>query len=237
MFSRQRPILRVGIDEAPPVPMQMGRPETGDFRGYEVSLLLMLGSTLGFEIQYHRALWSVIIQELAAGRIDLVCSAATVTDARRREVDFCTPHLDIALAVVKRHGLPRHLQLNNLRVGVRSGTTAEAYLRERGEASPAKLSESNDELYSALAEGKLDAVIDDSPIARHFSRTAADLVYVGVLPGTEGAYAIMVRQGNDELRTHINNALDQKEADGTLTDLRAQWFHEGGVASLTGNRW
>jgi ABC-type amino acid transport substrate-binding protein len=195
----------------------------------------MLSSTLGFEIQYHRALWSVIIQELAAGRIDLVCSAATITDARRREVDFCTPHLDIALAVVKRQGLPRHLHLNNLRVGVRSGTTAEAYLRERVEAFPAKFSDSNDELYLSLAEGKLDAVIDDSPIARHFSRTVADLVYVGVLPCTEGAYAIMVRQGNDELRTRINGALHQKDADGTLTDLRAQWFHEDGVTSLTGN--
>jgi ABC-type amino acid transport substrate-binding protein len=31
-------VLRVGIDDAPPVPMQMGRPESGDFRGYEVDL-------------------------------------------------------------------------------------------------------------------------------------------------------------------------------------------------------
>jgi polar amino acid transport system substrate-binding protein len=237
MFLPQRTIVRVGIDEAPPVPMQMGGPETGDFRGYEVSLLRMLASTLGFEIQYRRALWSVIIQELATGRLDLVCSAATITDARRREVDFCTPHLAIALAVVKRRGLPCHLQLNDLRVGVRSGTTAEAYLRQLGETRPAKFSESNEELYAALAEGKLDAVIDDSPIARHFSRTVAELVYVGVLPGTEGAYAIMVRQGNDELRTRINNALGQKEAEGTLTDLRDQWFHEDGVASLTKNRF
>jgi hypothetical protein len=31
-------VLRVGIDDAPPVPMKMGRPESGDFRGYEVDM-------------------------------------------------------------------------------------------------------------------------------------------------------------------------------------------------------
>jgi len=29
----------VGIDDASPVPVQLGNPETGDFRGYEVDLL------------------------------------------------------------------------------------------------------------------------------------------------------------------------------------------------------
>jgi ABC-type amino acid transport substrate-binding protein len=166
-----------------------------------------------------------------------VCSAATVAEARRGVVDFCTPHLEIALAVVKRNGLPGHLQLNDLRVGVRSGTTAEAYLRERGEPSPAQVSESNDELYAALSAGKLDAVIDDSPIARYFSRTVAGLAYVGVLPGTEGAYAIMVRQGNNELRTRINAALAQNEPDGTLRSLRELWFHEDRFASLRKDRF
>jgi ABC-type amino acid transport substrate-binding protein len=31
--------IRVGIDDAPPAPMQFGNPDNGDFRGYEVDLL------------------------------------------------------------------------------------------------------------------------------------------------------------------------------------------------------
>ncbi len=31
--------VRVGIDDAPPAPMQLGNPDAGDFRGYEVDLL------------------------------------------------------------------------------------------------------------------------------------------------------------------------------------------------------
>jgi ABC-type amino acid transport substrate-binding protein len=90
--------IRVGIDDAPPAPMQMGNPDTGDFRGYEVDLLQELARRLGFRLSFRRALWSVIVRELIAGDVDLICSAATVTKEREREVDFCIPHLKLALA-------------------------------------------------------------------------------------------------------------------------------------------
>ncbi|MGA8438134.1 MAG: hypothetical protein WB762_03520 [Candidatus Sulfotelmatobacter sp.] len=31
--------MRVGVDDAPPVRMQLGNPDTGDLRGHEVDLL------------------------------------------------------------------------------------------------------------------------------------------------------------------------------------------------------
>jgi ABC-type amino acid transport substrate-binding protein len=89
-------ILRVGIDDAPPVPVQMGAPESGDFRGFEVSLLEELAQHIGCTLQYRRALWSVIVAELSTGKLDLVCSAATVTAERAHQVDFCKPHLELA---------------------------------------------------------------------------------------------------------------------------------------------
>lgn len=59
---------------------------------------------VGFELSFRRALWSIIVRELVAGDVDLVCSAATVTKEREREVDFCSPYLRLALVVVKRDG-------------------------------------------------------------------------------------------------------------------------------------
>jgi len=66
-------------------------------------------------------LWSVVIRELVAGEIDMVCNAATITSEREREVDFCSPHLDLTLAVVKRAGIASDTSLNGLRLGVRRG--------------------------------------------------------------------------------------------------------------------
>ena len=205
--------------------MQMGSPDNDDFRGYEVSLLDELASRLAVSLEYTRAFWSVIVEELSAGRLDLVCSAATVTAERAEQVDFCTPHLELALSLVSREGLAGKADLASCRVGIRRGTTAEAYFKEttNGRAA-AMLSESNDELYDALSAGELDVVIDDSPIARHFSKSRAGLNYLGSLPGTQGAYAVMIRRGNNKLRGEINSALALMEADGTLPRLRKEWF-------------
>ncbi len=64
-------MLRVGIDDAQPVPMQMGAPEDGTFRGFEVSLLEKVAARLGVTLTYRRALWSVLVDELSQGNVDL----------------------------------------------------------------------------------------------------------------------------------------------------------------------
>lgn len=219
-----RRIVRVGIDDAPPVPMQLGSPQTGDFRGYEVDLLKEVSHRTGFELSFRRAFWSVIVRELMNGDVDLVCSAATITSERERKVDFCLPHLDITLAVVKRACNTAGITINGLRLGVRRGTTAEAYVRQHTTGEPERVSESNDELYALLAAGALDAVIDDSPIAKWFSHSVPGLQFAGSLAGTETAYAIMLRKGNDTLRTQINKILDEMANDGTRQRLLGKWF-------------
>jgi polar amino acid transport system substrate-binding protein len=218
-------VLLVGIDDAPPVPMQQGSPAAGDFRGYEVDLLEALALRLCVTLEYRRAYWSVIVDDLAAGRVDAVCSAATVTAERARTVDFCAPHLNIALALVTRDGDGAGTRLEGRRVGVRRGTTAEEYVRNHGVVEPAALTEFNDELYAALAAGSLDAIVDDSPIAAHFARVVKGLQLGGILPETNAAYAIMVRKGNDVLRRAIDSALAALEADGVLGALRTRWGH------------
>jgi len=215
--------LLVGIDDAPPVPMQIGSPESGDFRGYEVDLLDAIAGRLGVKLRYRRAYWSAIVGELAAGRIDAVCSAATVTEERAREFDFCTPHLSLTLVVVTRAGDSAGTKLVGRQVGVRAGTTAEEYALTHGVRAPAKRSESNETLYAALAAGHLDAIVDDAPIAAYFTRNVPGLKVAGELAGTDSAYAIMVRKGSDSLRLAIDDALVAMETDGTLRNLRSWW--------------
>jgi ABC-type amino acid transport substrate-binding protein len=208
--------------------MQQGSPEAGDFRGYEVDLLEALAQRLGVALGYRRTFWSAIISDLTAGLLDAVCSAATVTAKRSQEVDFCNPHLVLSLAIVTRAGDATRARLLGRRVGVRRGTTAEAYARQHGAPEPAILSESNDRLYAALAAGAIDAVVDDSPIAAHFAQVLNGLQLAATLPGTEATYAIMVRKGNTRLRIAVNEVLAALERDGTLRASRLRW----GLAAL-----
>jgi ABC-type amino acid transport substrate-binding protein len=73
--------------------------------------------------------------------------------------------------------------------------------------SALKHNESNgyvEKLYPLLGAGGLDAVVDDSPIAKWFSHSVPGLQFAGVLPGTDAAFAIMVRKGNNKLRAEID---------------------------------
>ena len=149
------------------------------------------------------------------------------TKEREREADFCSPHLILAVAVVKREGITGDTSIKGLRIGVRRGTTAEHYAKHHEAPEPSQISESNEKLYASLAAGELDAVIDDSPIAKYFSQSVTGLQFAGVLKGTEGAYAIMVRKGNNTLRAEINGALGDMEKDGTQQRLRFKWFGAG----------
>jgi ABC-type amino acid transport substrate-binding protein len=216
--------LVVGLDDAPPAPMQISSAEDDDFRGYEVDLLLEISRRTGVPLRYRRSLWSVILGELISGALDIICSAATVTEERQKLVDFCTPHLALALAVVRRQQDTRGLDLRNSRIGVRRGTTAEVYVNAEQLPASIRLSESNNELYLALRNGEIDAVIDDSPIAAYFARIVPGLRMAGVVPGTDAVYAIMIRKGNHPLRYALNAVLSDMESDGTLQRFQEQWL-------------
>lgn len=219
--------LLVGLDDAPPAPIQMGSPETGDFRGYEVDLLTELARRTGVTLRYRRAFWSVLMQELAAGTLDVICSAATVTPERAREVDFCRAHLALTLAVVQPEQAPGSLDLTGFHhVGVRRGTTAEAYLLARNAAVVAMLSESNDELYAALARQEIAAVVDDSPIAAYFARTVPGLRYSGPLSASDAEYAMVTRRGNNALRLRLDEQIAAMQNNGTLEAFRSRWLDD-----------
>ena len=222
--------LLVGLDDAPPAPLQIGRPAAGDFRGYEVDLLEDLARRVGLQLRYRSSLWSVIVGELASGALDVVCSASTVTEERQREVDFCRPHLSLTLAVVRRQDDMGGIDLRRCRVGVRRGTTAEAHVRRDGTAASVRVSESNDDLYGELRNGGIDAVVDDSPIAGYFSRIVPGLRVAGVVPESDAVYAIMIRKGNDGLRHALDAALTEMERDGTLQAFQERWFDRDPLA-------
>jgi ABC-type amino acid transport substrate-binding protein len=164
------------------------------------------------------------MRELSCGHLDLICSAATITEQRKAEANFCAPHLKLRLALVVGENAPNPLDAAVSRFGVRRETTAEEFLRKKLGLHPVMLSESNEELYNAVSTGQLDAIIDDSPIAMHFARSVAGLSYRGAYDHTDGEYAIMVARDNDALKCEIDGALSMLEAEGTLAMLRERWF-------------
>ena len=65
--------VRVGIDDATLVPMQLGNPETGDFRGYKVDLLGEIARRAGFRLTVSASLVERDRQRTHDREVDLIC--------------------------------------------------------------------------------------------------------------------------------------------------------------------
>lgn len=216
----------VGVDHAPPAPLCFGLPGEADFRGFEIDMLAELATQLDVHFDYTSALWSRILTELQAGRIDLICTAATITEARRGAVAFSQPYLDSSLVLVTRRGGPpiNSHSLEGARVGVRVATVAESFVRKAETADTVRTFDLNVLQYQALRDGEVDVVVDDGPIAGYFTRTVAGLALGPAIPGTEFQYGLVFARGNDELRVAVDAGLEQLRARGTLAALRRRWL-------------
>jgi ABC-type amino acid transport substrate-binding protein len=222
----QASVVTVGVDASPPPPLCFGLPDTPDFRGFEVDLLGAIAATLGVTLRYRSARWSEAFAELQAGRLDMICSAATITAERRNIVAFSDPYLEAELALIVRHDslVRRSEDLRDRTIGVRVATVAEAFVRERCHPGVVHTFHLNVDAYQALGDGVVEAVVDDRPIADHFARSVEGLRPAAPIAGTGFAYGIVFARGNDGLRDAVNRALADLKADGTWERFCLRWF-------------
>jgi ABC-type amino acid transport substrate-binding protein len=219
----ERPrVVTVGLDASPPVPLHTGHPG----EGFEVDLLQAVAHRIGVGVRYESALWREIVERLVRHELDMVCSAATITEERRQLVDFSIPYLDFPFAIVVHAAGPpiqSPADLADKVIGVRIATTAEQFVRQLPSRAVHTF-DFNTEAYADLDARRLDAVIDDHPIARGFERLLPTLRVAATIEGTNSQYGIMFAKGNDGLRREVDDALRQVSGDGTHAALCRRWF-------------
>lgn len=224
-------ILTVGVDESPPPPLCFGLPDSPDFQGFEVDLLRVIASKLRVTLRCKSALWSVAFGELQSGRLDMICTAVTITPQRRQLVDFSDPYFETDLAlIVRRDSSIQYVHdLSGRTVGVRIATVAEEFVRGHCQAGAVRTFDLNVDAYQALRDRHVDAVIDDRPIGTFFAHSVEGLSVAPPLAGTGFQYGMVFAKGNDRLRRAVNQALADLRADGTWHRLYQRWFNEGGA--------
>lgn len=216
----------VGLDLAPPPPLQFGPPGTPEFHGLEVDLLTAVAAAMECELVYEVERWSALLDRLAGGRVDLLCTAATVTAERARTLAFGLGYLSMSLVLTA----PAHADIRGTgdlartRVAVRAATVAEDWARARLPAAELVRFDLNTDAYEALRHGGVDALIDDEPIARWFVSATPGLRIVTVIPDTAAEYAMVFARENVGLRVSVDAVLRCMIQTGELEALRSKWL-------------
>jgi ABC-type amino acid transport substrate-binding protein len=220
--------LTIGVDASAPGALHSD-PSAPGFAGFEVDLMTEVAGRLGLLYRYRGGRWAGLIDELRQGRLDAIVTAATITEERKRLVDFSEPYLEYRLGIAVRRGsaIRTLADLGRKRLAVRIATTAEQFARARAQAAEILSYHTNVEACEALRAGVVDAWVEDGPIAQWFADHIPELELAGTIEATEAHYAIMFRKGNDAVRRAVDQVLAQVKADGTYDRLYERWFSRG----------
>lgn len=221
----QKKVLKVGLDSAAPFPMHSDY-NAENFEGFEVDLMKAITEHLGFEIEYEVSLWSDILEKLFKGELDLICSAVTVTPSRRHILEFTNPYLHFRLCAVinQEDNLNELADFRNKTIGIREATEAEKYVHTNFPGNNMVHAETNKELYRKLQAGKIDMLIDDSPIAGGFLQKNKKLKVGMYLPKTDSQYAIAMKKGDVQLKEQFNEVLSLLKENGVYQNIYKKWF-------------
>ncbi|RME47978.1 MAG: hypothetical protein D6791_04505 [Chloroflexi bacterium] len=200
--------------------------DAGNIVGFDIDLMNAIAEAAGFEVEYVNTRWDGIFVALASGEFDAVISAATITDERKQTVDFSDPYFNAgqSLAVKIGSDIKSPDDLAGKRVGVQLGTTGDIWATENTDAEVVRYDEIT-LAFQALANGDVDAVINDAPTSADIIRANPEwgVTLVGE-PFTDELYGIAVRKDAPEILAAINEGLAQVRASGKYDEIYNKWF-------------
>jgi polar amino acid transport system substrate-binding protein len=222
-----------GADEEGGGPYVVPDPATpGGVSGFEVDLSGMLARELGaslgrsVEPRFAHGQWETLPQLLATGRVDLVLNGYEWSPERAAEMLSTIPYYIYELQLLARAGDPRITGWESLagppprKVGVLGGSAADRYLHDKfpGGAVGVVVYDGNTNAMGDVASGRLDATVQDLPIAVHYRKDFPGLAAVGE-PVAPGRYVIFLRKGDERLRDALDAAITALRDRGDLRRL------------------
>lgn len=226
--------LTVGSDIAYP-PFEYTDEKTGEYTGFDIDLMTEIAKRLGLEVKFVNTAWDGIIPGLLANKYDVICSAMTITEERKKQVDFSDPYFEAKQVILTRAediSISGAKDLAGKIVAVQQGTTgdfaAQKLVDELGiEIAEIKRFEGTPEALMAVQKGDADAAIIDNFVAYLAVKEDPDVYRVVEDPTFPPEYyGIAVNKDNSELLKAINNVLKEIKEDGTYDKIYKKWFGE-----------
>lgn len=196
--------------------------------GFDIDLIKRVAQNLGKNIKIVGLPFEGLIFSLLSGDIDVIASAMSPTDRRRKFVCFSDSYLSGDSLVIVYKKISGHFdnvdELIGKTVVVNTGFVADSYMSDKVGVNLIRL-KTPAEALMALASGTVDAWVCAQSSAQAFLSKISNAVDYDVtqLQGTGDDYAFVVQSNNDELAYQINSALQELRVDGTIAQLKEKW--------------
>lgn len=204
--------------------------DSSNLTGFDVDLVNAIAKDQDLVIEWKNMEFDGLIPALDSGNIDIVASGVTITKARKKKVDFSDSYYDsgLSLAVAKSNSSVNGLDdlTKDMIVGAQIGTSGAKkaeQLKKDGKIKDVKTYNGLDVTFNDLANGTVDAVINDKPVTENYIEKQPDKIKIVGKTINAESYGIAVKKGNTELLDKINEGLKNVKEDGTYDKLYKKW--------------
>ncbi|MEH7378757.1 transporter substrate-binding domain-containing protein [Neobacillus drentensis] len=222
-------VYKVGVDTTyPPFEFKEGN----DYKGIDIELINAIAKNQDFKIELSPMDFGGIIPAMQANQLDVAIAGMSITDERKKVVDFSTPYFDAGLTVVVKKDNTSIKSVENLKgkkVAVKKGTTGAKYAQDNAGKLGITVVQFNDSpaMFQEVSNGNADALIEDYPVISYaIAQKDLGLKIVGErLNGDQYGIAVLKGQNADLLKK-INNGLAELKKDGTYDKIIKTYLGE-----------
>ena len=199
--------------------------------GFDIDIGIEMAKALKVKPVFVDTLWPGIIPALNLGRFDIIFGGMSVTEERKKLVDFANPFMTLGQTVLlnARHTdtVQSYKDLNDPQFIVVSkpGTTGEAAVQ--GLIPKATYESADTEMEGAMRvlKGTADAFVYDFPFNAVFnSMNPSDQLVFLDKPFTKEPIAWAIRKNDPDFLKFLNAFLLRMKADGRFDRIYHKWF-------------
>ncbi|WP_059173769.1 transporter substrate-binding domain-containing protein [Bacillus sp. FJAT-27445] len=206
-------------------------PSTGKVEGFDIDLAKALAQEiLGDEtkVEFKEVTSKTRIPMLNNGDIDAVIATMTISEERKKEVDFTDVYFLAGQSLLVKKG-SNIKGLDDLKKGTKviavKGSTSAVNISEKAPETQVLEFENYAEAFTALKSGKGDALTTDDSILYGMADEDPSFELVGGT-FTDEPYGIAVKKGNKDLVDKLNEALNAVKDSGKYDEIKSNWIKE-----------
>ncbi|TYL41529.1 MULTISPECIES: glutamine ABC transporter substrate-binding protein GlnH [Dickeya] len=196
--------------------------------GFDIDLWDAIAKQLNLTYTLKPMDFSGIIPALQTRNVDLALAGITITEERKRAIDFSDGYYSSGLLVMVRadnQDVKGEQDLAGKVVAVKSGTGSVDYAKANIKTKELRQFPNIDNAYLELGTNRADAVLHDTPNILYFIKTAGNGKFKAVGDSIKAQqYGIAFPKGSDDLRNKVNGALKTLRDNGTYAALYQKWF-------------
>lgn len=194
--------------------------ENGEVVGVDIDIAKEIAKKLNKKLVVKDVAFDFLINEVKSGKADFAAAGMSITEERKKEVDFTYEYTSSKQVVVVRtdSNIKTFDDIKDKKIAVQLGTVADSYARKNYKNAEVI----SHKKYLAAAEDvkskKADCLIMDSLPAMELVKQNKELkILDGVL--FEDKYGMIVKKGNTELLNDINGVLNDLMTQGKIDEF------------------